>query len=475
MEIHSIEFTTEKHPRYDGHFYRAILTTGIFCRPICPSRPARAENVLFFSTAAAAAEAGFRPCLRCRPESAPDRPEGVGVTRLVRHALRLIAEDVQGDALAARLHLSSRQLRRRFVQELGAPPVAIVQTRKLLFAKKLLDETQLPMTEVAFSAGYSSVRRFNAAIRQTYDRTPTEIRNSRRNRRAANLANGVTLKLFFRPPFNWSLLSQQLQARALPQIEQIDADMYRRVVRFGEDVGVVTVTPFLDDNYLLLHVPDLLSRHLLTITERCKRLFDLRTDPAFVSQNLRDDPLLADLLAQQAGVRLVGAWDAFETVLQTILERPLLQRLIASFGDVVAVDQQLTRLFPTPVQLISADIAQIGIPAMQTIRVIARAWVAGEPDWFSAETLSQTIAILTAIDGIDNWTAHMLAMRVMGEGDAFPAGDLALRQAVTPPNSPLISTIQLTNRAEAWRPWRAYAANLLWTKTNETNAKNGAA
>ncbi|MEM7115850.1 MAG: Ada metal-binding domain-containing protein [Chloroflexota bacterium] len=479
MEIPSIDFSIEKDARYDGHFYRAIITTGIFCRPICPSRPARAENILFFSTAAAAAEAGFRPCLRCRPESAPDRPDGVGVSRLIRQALHLISQNIQGDELAQRLHLSSRQLRRRFVQELGAPPTAVIQTRKLLFAKKLLDETNLPMTEVTFCAGYSSVRRFNAAIRQTYGRTPTEIRNSRRNRHLARQQTAVQLKLFFRPPLDWAMLWRQLAARALPTIEEVSENHYRRLVRYGADVGHITVTPHLEGNYLLLQTPAQLSRHLLDISERCKQLFDLRTDPAFVGKYLENDAVLAELLNKHKGVRLVGGWNSFETAVQTIVSQQtcnhatthLMKQLMTRFGEEVEIDGQAVRLFPTPQQLATANLTTIDISPQKAtaIQAVAHTLLAGKLDWYSAKSLPQTIEAMTALPGIDDWTAQMLAIRVMKEGNAFPAHDHALRQATTPANAALISPTALHKQAEAWQPFRAYAAQLLWTKTNEPN------
>ncbi|MCA9989216.1 MAG: DNA-3-methyladenine glycosylase 2 family protein, partial [Anaerolineales bacterium] len=433
-----LPYSHEKDARFDGHFFRAILTTGIFCRPICPSRPARAENVLFFSTAAAAAEAGFRPCLRCRPESAPDRPDGVGVSRLVRQALRLIATGVASDELPARLHISSRQLRRRFVQELGTPPVAVSQTRRLLFAKKLIDETDLPMTDLAFAAGYGSVRRFNAAIQQTYGRTPSAIRQSRRQGTVASEPGQLTLKLFYRPPYDWRAIWDYLALRATPGVEELTATSYRRLVVMAEASGVIELTPFPEENFLRLQLPASLSRHLLVITERLKRLFDLRADPALSGAVLDHDPLLAQIMADRPGIRLPGAWDEFEVAVRIILGQQvsvkgattLTGRLVSQFGSHHPQPDEATLAwqFPTPAQLVNGDIASIGLPQKraETIRALAAAVLAGELEWHRPEELAATEARLTALPGVGPWTAQMIAMRALGESDAFPAGDLVL-------------------------------------------------
>ncbi|VAW31156.1 Methylphosphotriester-DNA--protein-cysteine S-methyltransferase (EC 2.1.1.n11) / DNA-3-methyladenine glycosylase II [hydrothermal vent metagenome] len=483
-EIHpAIEFSYEKDVRFDGHFFRAIVTTGIFCRPICPSRPARAENVLFFSTAAAAAEAGFRPCLRCRPESAPDRPDGVGVSRLVHQALRLISEGVQGKELAERLHFSPRQLRRHFVKELGAPPVAVTQTRRLLFAKKLIDETQLPMTEVAFSAGYSSVRRFNDAIQQTYGRSPSQIRNSRRNAKVARTPKVLKLKLFYRPPYAWSFMWRYLAARAVPAVETITHNRYRRTVRFGDDVGIVEAVSVPEENHLTIEVSGELSRHLLLITEKFKRLFDLRTDPEFVERPFQSNPLFVPIIAAHPGLRIPGAWDGFEVALRTILGQQvsvkaattLMSRLVSKFGEPFHCDgeETLTRHSPRPEQLINADIASIGLPEKraETVRAVASALLTDSLRWDTAKSLDEAIEMLTVMPSIGVWTANILAMRIMGESDAFPATDLVLRKAVVPRNAPAMKAAELEQMAEPWRPWRAYAAQMLWAFQAERDLK----
>lgn len=459
-----IDYSYEKDTRFDGHFFRAIVTTGIFCRPLCPSRPARAENVLFFSTAAAAAEAGFRPCLRCRPESAPDRPDGIGVSRLVQQALHLISEGSEGDELARRVHLSPRQLRRQFVAELGAPPVAIIQTRRLLFAKKLIDETKLPMTEVAFSAGYSSIRRFNDAIQQTYARTPTELRQSRRNGRANQPTDSITLKLFYRPPYNWTAMFNHLRQWAIPGVELVTTEQYRRTVRFGNDFGLITATPFSADNYLLLQVPYTLARHLLLITERLKQLFDLRTDSAFIEQHLVQCPCLAEAIGAYPGLRMPGTWDKFEGCVRMVLRHHFdtqtamvwASKIAVAYGKPLLVPSEtgLTHLFPEPDQALTDSLASLRLPpaAAETIVAIAQMLTDDPDQWYEGETVAARVGMLQTLPHVTPQLAYLLAMYVMGECDAFPAGDLPDQCHA--------------DEAELWRPWRAYGSQWLWLGKN---------
>ena len=279
--------------RFDGQFFSAVLTTGIYCRPICPALTPRPENVRFFVSASAAEEEGFRPCLRCRPEASPGTPDWQGSSALVSRALRLITEgllDEAGvDGLAQRLNIGARQLRRLFVNELGAPPSAVAHTRRLHFAKKLIDETGLPMSEIAFCAGYSSIRRFNAAIRGAYDRSPTELRRegSSGHPEAGDL--NLHLRLSYRPPLDWPSLIGFLQARAIPGVESVERDAYRRTVQVGGSVGVIEVRIVDGGQHLLLSVPTELSKGLMHISERMRALFDLRADPRTITDHLKSD------------------------------------------------------------------------------------------------------------------------------------------------------------------------------------------
>lgn len=465
--------------RFDGRFFTGVRTTGIYCRPVCPANTPRAENVQFFNTAAQAAEAGFRPCLRCRPESAPGSPEWNGGSAIVSRAVRLINEGVMDDggldSVATHLHLGSRQLRRLFVQHLGVSPIAVAQTRRLHFAKKLIDETNLPMADIAFSAGYQSIRRFNDALHKTYGRTPTELR--RQNDAVDTAVSHLHLKLAYRPPYNWDALIQFLQARAIPGVEWVEAQRYSRTVRFGDQEGIIEVTPVPNKNYLQLSVPSHLARHLQTITERIRRLFDLQADPSQIHDHLSQDALLAPLLAQYPGLRLPGCWDGFEIAVRAILGQQvsvqaattISGRLVAQLGGMVTAvsdNSPLTHHFPTPQQIIHADLSSLGIPGKraESIRTIAQAVLDGTLTFNTPTSLEDAIETMVQLPGIGDWTAQYIAMRALGEPDAFPAGDLILRRAASDNDKPLTET-QLRTRAESWRPWRAYAAVYLWKKT----------
>ena len=298
---HCYAIVKSRDERYDGRFFTGVLTTGIYCRPICPAPRPKAENVRFFVSAAAAEEAGLRPCLRCRPESSPGTPDWVGTSATVNRALRLIGEGVMDEydlpTLADRLHVGARQLRRLFGQHVGASPVTVAQNRRVLFAKKLITETALPMTEIAFSAGFASVRRFNDLLQKVYGRSPTELRkNGSRSRSESHLQ----LKLAYRPPYDWPAILQFLAARAIPGVEWVDGEQYRRTVKMGEMVGTVAVAHEAAKHNLLLTVSPNLSRSLIQIVDRVRNLFDLRADPLEIEAHLAQDARLAALVATAA-------------------------------------------------------------------------------------------------------------------------------------------------------------------------------
>lgn len=468
---------------FDGHFVTAVLTTGIYCRPVCRARTPKRENVRFFATAAAAAEAGFRPCLRCRPESAPEllnRHDAVHqLSPLMARALRMISEgalDQQNvDALAQRLHMSTRHLRRSFLDEFGAPPVALAQTRRLLFAKKLIDETSLNMTTIAFSAGYSSIRRFNESIRQTYGRTPSELRNGRRTPKKRSPDEYVQLKLYYCLPYNWERMFGFLEKRALPGVETVAGGKFKRLVKFDDEVGTVEVEPVLNERYCLLRVTNNLSPYLLSITERVKRIFDLKATPEIMTAELTDNDEMASLIAKYPGLRIPGAWDGFELAIRAILGQQIsvkaattfCQRLIEGYGEAASTGAEsgLTSIFPTPERLAAADLTEIGLTAKraETIQKFSVAYAAGDVSFDTAISLDDALEQLTQLPGIGPWTANYIALRALGETDAFPASDLILRRAASPDPDNLLTERELLAKAEAWRPWRGYAAILLWT------------
>ncbi len=431
----------------------------------------------YFPSAAGAAEAGFRPCLRCRPEASPGTPAWLGTSTTVSRALRLMEEDEpEGgslERLAERLGIGSRQLRRLFLQHLGATPVAVLQTRRLHFAKTLIDQTDLPFTEAALAAGFGSVRRFNSSFQSLYHRTPTELRALAR-RRGPGSAGHYRFRLPFRPPFDWDGLLAFLAPRAIPGVEIVDGASYRRTISLQGKRGLIEVRCS-DALELQIDFPD--ARPLMTIVEKVRRLFDLRADPAEISTRLAGDSLLGPRVASRPGLRVPGAWNGFELAVRAILGQQvsvkgattLAGRLVQAFGEPMDAGGGLTHLFPVPGALAEADCSVVGLPAArgETIRQLARSVARGEVEFGSAADLPGFIQRLKSLPGIGDWTAQYVAMRALGEPDAFPAGDLGLVRA-----SGAASSRQLEQRAESWRPWRAYAAMHLWQPLEE-NGNDG--
>ena len=458
--------------RFDGRFFTGVLTTGIYCRPVCPARAPRRENATFFPCAAAAEEAGFRPCLRCRPETAPGTPAWNGSSATVARALRLIEDgaldDGGIDALAGRLGVSSRHLRRLFDEHLGASPISVALTRRLHFARRLLRDTTLPMTEVAFSAGFSSLRRFNDAAQKAWRAAPTAVR-----RREPSPSRGtIELTLGYREPFAWNALLGFLRARAIAGIEVIDGDVYRRAIRFGDAAGVVEVRPSSEAPALVLSVPIDFARDLGNISRRARRLFDLDADPAAIAGVLAREPLLSRHVTKKPGLRVPGAWDPFELAIRAILGQQvsvkgastLAARLVHAIAPAIDTgDARLDRVFPSAERLMNARLDRVGLTSARaaTIRRFASAVASGELRLEPGSSLDESVEAMTAIEGIGRWTAHYIAMRALGEPDAFPASDLGIRKALAQGGT-LLSERGVTERAEPWRPWRAYAAMWLW-------------
>jgi AraC family transcriptional regulator of adaptative response / DNA-3-methyladenine glycosylase II len=465
--------------RFDGKFFIAVVTTGVYCRPICPAPTPRLENVRFVACAAAAEEAGFRPCLRCRPETSPGTPAWLGASATVSRALRLISEGALDDAsvedLAERLGIGERHMRRLFIEHLGASPVAVAQTRRTHFAKKLIDETALPISEVAYSSGFASLRRFNDAFRKAYGRSPSDWRKSKVKTNGSSGESRLSLKLSYRAPFDWLSLVRFLRARAIPGVESIDDSAYRRTVRIGEAAGIIEVRPVDGQRYLLLSIPAELSRSLALIAERVRRLFDLKADPAEISGHLASAPGLTAAVEAYPGLRVPGTWDAFEIGVRAILGQQvsvmaattLSGRLVEAYGTALsgAGQKGLQWLFPGPERLSRASLSKVGLPSKRAdaIRQFARAVHRGDVALTSSSGLEATIESLIALPGIGPWTAHYIAMRALGEPDAFPSSDLILRRAAADMRGQTISEAELLERAESWRPWRAYAALYLWT------------
>lgn len=468
--------------RFDGRIFVGVTSTGVYCRPICPARTPKRENVQFFACAAAAEQAGFRACRRCRPEASPGTPGWLGTSATVSRALRLIErgalDDGDVDTLATRLGVGDRHLRRLFAEHLGTTPIAVAQTRRTHFAKRLIDDTDLPMTKIAAHAGFSSVRRFNSAVQQAFGRRPTEMRRAARQTAptvtsAESLA--IELRLAYRKPLDWDGLLKYLSVRATPGVETVQRGIYRRTIRVGEEIGVIEVDrPRLAEPLRLRVLLDQRAG-LLDIATRARALFDLDADPDQILSFLGQDAVIGPRVKANPGLRIPGCWDPFEIAVRAILGQQvsvaaattLAGRLAGRYGEPLAAREDrpdsLARLFPTPERLARARLRSIGLTQARaaTLNRFAAAVADGSVRLDAARDLEDTEAELTSIAGIGPWTAQYIAMRALREPDAFPVGDLGLRRAVSTNGHPATSR-HLASLAEAWRPWRAYAAAHLW-------------
>lgn len=445
--------------RFDGRFYTAVTTTGIYCRPVCPARTPARQNVRFYPHAAAAEAAGFRPCRRCRPELSPGDPGWDVRADLVARALRLIDDGVVDEygvaGLARRLHVTERHLHRLFTAELGASPLAVARTRRLLLAKQLLTETALPVADVAFAAGFGSLRQFNATMKEAYGFAPTSLRGTRVGPGAGAEAATFTLRLHYRPPYDAEALLGFLAARAIPGLEKVDISGYTRVV----PGGMITLAPAKD--HIALRVSTADARLLARLVSRCRRLLDLDAEPHAIASVLGATSL-APLVERRPGLRVPGAFDGFELAVRAVVgqqvsvagARTLLGRIVARAGEPVGDGH----LFPTPERLAEADLEGLGLTGrrVRTLRELARLVADGELDLDGAQDPADAAARLLAVPGIGPWTTGYIAMRALRDPDAWPSGDLGLLRAM---RRLAISD----DDTERWRPWRAYAALHLWS------------
>jgi AraC family transcriptional regulator of adaptative response / DNA-3-methyladenine glycosylase II len=455
--------------RFDGVFFVGVTTTGIYCRPVCRVRMPGRDRCVFFVRAAEAERDGYRACFRCRPELAPGHAPMDSVPRLVRAAVARIEagalNDGSVDDLAGELGVTARHLRRALEGELGVSPVELAQSRRLALAKQLLQDTALPLAEVAFASGFQSVRRFNALFRSRFDRPPTAVR------RAHGAGDpSLSLRLDYRPPLDWDGLVAFFRMRAVPGVEVVEGDEIRRAVVVGDRVGVVAIRPDAGRPALRATVSTSLAPSLMRVVAGLRALFDLDAHPELVAETLARDPLLRPLVARHPGLRVPGAIDGFELALRGVLGQQvsvraattLAGRLAARFGRPVAAPG-ISRAFPTAAVLAGAseaDIAAVGMPATRARAIVALARAVDDGLRLAPNVdPDATMARLRELPGIGEWTAQYIAMRALAWPDAFPAGDLGVRRALGG-----ISAAEAEARAAAWRPWRAYAVLHLWNQ-----------
>lgn len=466
---------------FDGNLLPADLS----------GRTPKQQHCRFFASAAAAQEAGFRPCLRCRPETAPELASWRGTSNTVSRALALISDGaLDGDgasvgSLAERLGLGERQLRRLFTEHLGASPLAVAQTRRVLFAKQLIQETDMPMTEVAMASGFGSLRRFNEIFQRLFHRPPRALRR----KVAAHADAGVALRLSYRPPYDWDSILNYLRERAITGVEAVENGVYRRTVALGGTDGSVEVKHLPQRHSLSVTIRFQNVRLFPAIVSRVRRLFDLGADIGVIEEHLSRDPCLAPLVARHPGLRAPGGWDGFELAARAILgqqvslsaARSLAGQLVAAYGrpveDESVRSSGLTHVFPSAERLARAASIHLGMPEARqlSLKALAQAAVEDSNLFRPFGTVEEAIARLREIRGVGEWTAQYIAFRALREMDAFPASDIGLLRGAAVIDGARPSAASLLRRAEGWRPWRAYAAQHLWAAQSKSVVKNGVA
>lgn len=462
--------------RFDGLFFVGVTSTGIYCRPVCPARTPGKARCLFFRSAAEAEAAGLRACFRCRPELAPGNASVDAVSQLVARAVRRIEagalNEASVEALAASLGVTDRHLRRAMVEHLGVSPIELAQTQRLALAKRLLQDTSLSLSDLAFASGFQSLRRFNAAFLQRFSRSPSAVRRDLGASAQTFDAGAPRLRLDYRPPFAWKALLDFLKARAIPGIEHVGDDSYQRTIRLEGKRGWVSIAPAENRSALIATVSPSLLSVLMPVVVRLRRLFDLDAQPARIDAQLRRDATLAPLVHRKPGLRVPGAFDGFETATRIILGQQvtvkgattLAGRLVEGFGSKIETPYAaLHSVFPSSEELAAAsldDVAALGMPRARAHAVLslARAVASGfelEPGASSADTHAQ----LSQLPGFGAWTTEYVAMRALSWPDAFPAADLWVLKALG------VKTAKAAvARAESFRPWRSYAALHLWSQ-----------
>lgn len=476
--------------RFDGRFFTGVTSTGIYCRPVCPARIPMRKNCTFHASAAAAESAGFRACLRCRPEAAPGTPAALGSAATVSRALRLIGEGAldHGSAceLADRLGLGERHVRRLFVTHLGASPEAVASTRRLLLANQLLRDTSLAISDIAFASGFSSLRRFNDAFAKRYGEPPSAVRKrdrhktSRKDQTDDSPKFDLRLRLGFRPPFDWQMILDYFRSRLIPGVETIEGNRYRRTVRLDGTHAFIEAEPDKTRNIFWVRVISDQPFPLADLVMRVRRVFDLDADPTAIAAHFTDDTLIGPMTKALPGLRVPGAYDGFELAIRAVLGQQvsvkgattLTGRLVEIYGQKVTPppgDNWPCFLFPTPRALVTNKLHEIGLPKSRaaTLYNVAEAVAAGTLALVPTNDPAETVTAFKKLKGIGDWTASYVALRALSDPDAFPAGDLGLQKAAAPKGGTKLTAKELEVRAEAWRPWRGYAALHLWTSLSQ--------
>ena len=450
-----------RDPRFDGKFFVAVKTTKIYCRPVCPARKAHLKNLEFFIHKAQAEEAGYRPCLRCRPETSPGSPAWLGTSSIVQRAIRLMdchaLEEVTVSDLAAKLGIGERWLRELFRQQVGAHPQSVLMAKKLDIAKNLLDKSSLPITEIAFSSGFQSVRRFNDAFKARFQQTPTSFRKT------PAAVGRCHILLSYRPPYSWDQLIDFFRSHAITQLELVDDNCYQRLITYGDMRGWFKVTPC-TGNKIDIEFKFNKSSNILEFITRLKNIFDLDADPIAIESSLQEDEKLQPFLKQYSGLRIAGCWEGFELAVRAVVGQrisvkgacTILGRIIELCGEKQILDPSLPlqRFFPTPAGILTADLTNVGLTGARitTLKLLAQEVENGDLILDGTADFEETCKKLLSIRGIGPWTVEYIAMRALRNPNSFPEMDLVIQKKI----------VKLQLQSHKWSPWRAYAAVLLW-------------
>lgn len=461
-DIYFEAMKTRDH-RFDGKFFVGVKTTGIYCRPICPAKPKR-ENVEFFHSYLEAEKAGYRPCLRCRPESAPRSPAWIGKSAIVQRAIKVLNNEktihFNEDKFAKQFNITARHLRRLFIEELGKTPKQLFFENRLNLARKLINETNLPITEIAFASGFSSIRRFNDAFKDRFKKSPREIRRNKIIKE-----EGLQIRLSYRPPFDFEGLMKSYESHRIGNLEWFQDDKMYRVVVINKKIGHIIISNESETSNLLLevHFPD--TQGLYTIISKVRALFDLDSDPVIIANSLEKNSKMKKILKQYPGIRLPSGWNPFEIAIATILGqlvsiergRALVSDLIEITGTPISYleSERKITLFPTPKQILNADLSSLKTTKMrkETLIAFATAVDKGELSLEATQDVEVFLKKVLAIKGIGPWSAQYMALKILRDTDSFPGTDLILARALELHSKEVIDSMS---------PWRGYVASLLW-------------